>query len=287
LRVLITGSTGFVGSSIVPILKRFYDVDTPSRSELNLLEAGAVEQYFRKEKFDVVVHLANPTAQNPIDRKEELLELSLRVFTSLAHCSHLFGKMIYLGSGAEYGKHRALVQISEEEFGKELPKDAYGLSRYIMNDIAAQKTNITNLRLFACCGPNDPPYKLIQHAIGCIERGETITQRQNMLYDFLYVEDIAYILRYFVEHEPLYKAYNLCSGTGVLTGDVANEVRKQLNSDIPIVFENETLGLEYTASNERLRLELPGWKPTPIEAAVHQILLQRKSLRGVIKRGVL
>jgi hypothetical protein len=47
--------------------------------------------------------------------------------------------MIYIGSGAEYGKHRAIVNAAEDAFGQELPRDAYGLSRYLMSEIAVRQ----------------------------------------------------------------------------------------------------------------------------------------------------
>ena len=270
--VLLTGSTGFIGQNVTPILLKQYNVETPSRKELDLLDPEAVRRYLAHGKFDIVVHLANPTAQNPIDKKDELFERSLRVFTSLAHCSDLYGKMLYLGSGAEYGKHRALTQVTEEEFGQVLPRDSYGLARYIMNDITERKGNIVNFRLFACCGPSDPPYKLIQHIIGCVQHGETITQRQNTLFDFLYASDIAPVFQYFIENEAKYKAYNLCSGEQTYTAGIANEVKRQMDSDLPIAFDKEDTGLEYTGANDRLRSEFPSWKPTRIEESIRRII---------------
>jgi GDP-L-fucose synthase len=272
MKILATGSTGFVGTNVIPELKRYYNIDTPCREELDLLNSDEVRTFLKQGKYDAVIHLANPTAQNPIDKKSELFERSLRVFTSLAHCSDLYGKMIYLGSGAEYGKHRALKQISENEFGTELPRDGYGLSRYIMNDIAESKGNIINFRLFACCGPNDPPYKLIQHVINCIKRGEPITQRQNMLFDFLYVSDITPVFQHFIKNEAVHKAYNLCSGMQTYTADIAKEVKRQMNSNLPIIYDDEEIGLEYTGSNTRLRSELPKWKPTDIFESIRRIL---------------
>ena len=270
-RILFTGSTGFIGRNVLPALRGRYDITAPSRSELDLLDAGGVRRYLERGQFDAVLHFATPTALNPADKFDELFERSLRVFTSLLHCGGLYGKMIYLGSGAEYGKHRAIQRAGEDEFGRELPRDPYGLSRYIMSELARRHDGIINLRLFGCYGVGDPPFKLIPHVIGCIRKGGPIELRQNTYFDFLYVRDIVPVLAYFIENRPKYNTYNLCSGEPVLTGDIAGEVRRQMKSETPIVFRQEGLGLEYTGDNSRLRGEIPDWKPRSIGEGIKEI----------------
>ena len=270
--VLLTGSTGFIGMNVEPILRNEYSVAAPARSELDLLDAGSVRRYLERGQFDTVVHLATPTAQNPIDKYEELFERSLKAFMSLLHCCNLYGKMIYLGSGAEYGKHRAITKISENEFGRELPQEPYGMSRYIMNELAACHYNITNLRVFGCYGRGDPPYKLMQHIIGCIRGNEPIELRQNTLFDFLSVHDIAPAIVHFIENQAEHKAYNLCSGEPVMIGWIAEEIKRQLGSTAPVVFKQDGFGLDYTGDNSRLRAEIPGWKPRTINEGIKELL---------------
>jgi GDP-L-fucose synthase len=270
--MLLLGSTGFIGRNATPYLRDRYEIATPTRADLDLLDSAATRRYLKRGEFDIIVHLANPTAQNPVDREEELFERSMRVFASLAHCNDLYGKMLYIGSGAEYGKHRSIERIAETDFGRELPRDAYGLSRYIMNELAEKAGNIHNLRVFGCYGSGDPPYKLMPHIIGRIRANEPIELRQNVRFDFLYVKDIAPVLVHFVENEPKHKAYNLCSGEPVTIGGIAMEIRRLMNSNAPIVFEKDGLGLAYTGSNERLRAEAPQWRPTAIEAGIKEML---------------
>jgi GDP-L-fucose synthase len=270
--ILLTGASGFIGGNLLPLLRRQFNVSAPGRAQLDLLDAGAVRRYLERGRFDAVIHLANTTAHNPVDKLEEHFERSLRVFTSLFHCSELYGKMLYLGSGAEYGKHRAIVRVLEEDFGEELPRDIYGLTRYIMSELALNRENIINLRLFACCGPGDYAFKLIPHVISCVRAGKPIALRRNALYDFLYVEDIAPVLIHFIMNEPRHKVYNLCSGQPALVAAIAAETQRQMGSELPIVFEFDGYGLEYTGDNRRLRAEIAGWQPRSIQESVKGIL---------------
>lgn len=271
-RVLITGTTGFLGRHISDALGKIFDVAKPDRTKLDLSDTVAVEEYLARQKFDVVIHLANPTGRNSVDKQEELFERSLKIFNNLARCSEHYGKMIYIGSGAEYGKQRDIVEVSEETFGTLLPQDSYGLSRYIMSEIAEGKNNIIPLRLFGCCGENDPSYKLIPHIANCIAGNRPILLRENKRFDYLYVEDIAPVLEYMVTHDLQHKAYNLCSSEPILISEIAEEVKKHMRSELPVVFENTDLGLEYTGSNARLKAEIPGWEPTEIREAIRRIV---------------
>lgn len=47
------------------------------------------------------------------------------MFTNLTTHHDLYGKMVYFGSGAEFGKHRDVIKVSEENFGEIIPTDMY------------------------------------------------------------------------------------------------------------------------------------------------------------------
>jgi GDP-L-fucose synthase len=277
--LLLTGASGFIGRNILPILhKKGYSITSPLRTELNLLDADSVRRFLVFGKFDTVLHLAGPTGHNPLDPPGELFERSIRVFMTLASCAGFYGKMIYIGSGAEYGKHRAIVQIHEDSFGEELPRDAYGLSRYVMSELANGYSNIINLRLFACCGPGDPKHKLIPSVIEQASKGNTVVLRQDCFFYFLYVTDIADVLIHFIEKSNHYNNYNLCSGKRIKITTIAEEVCRQMDVDAAVICQKDGFNLEYTGSNDRLLAEMPEWKLTSMNDSIANIL----KLEGVI-----
>jgi len=276
-RLLLTGASGFIGRNVLPILqKKGYNVSTPTRSEINLLDADTVRRYIESGQFDVVLHLANPTGHNSKDVPEELFERSVRVFMALASCAGFYGKMIYIGSGAEYGKHRPIVLIHEDTFGEELPKDAYGLSRYVMSELAKGYSNIINLRLFACYGPGDPKHKLVPSVIEQALNGNTVELRQDCFFDYLYVTDIADVLTHFIEHDNLYKNYNLCSGKQIKITTIAEEVCRQMGINANVICQKDGLNFEYTGSNARLLNEMTYWRPLSMKDSVTKILKAEK-----------
>jgi GDP-L-fucose synthase len=272
-RLLLTGASGFIGRNVLPILReKGYDVIAPVRGELDLLDSDAVRRYLRAGRFDAVFHLANPTGHNPLDVPEELFERSIRVFMALATCPDFYGRMIYIGSGAEYGKHRPLVKVREDSFGEELPKDAYGLSRYVMSELTKGYSNIINLRVFACYGPGDPKHKLVPSVIEQALNSNTIELRQECFFDYLYVTDIADVLIYFIENNNRYKDYNVCSGKRIKITTIAEEVCRQMGVNATIKCQEDGFNLEYTGSNERLFAEMPEWRPTTMNDSIANIL---------------
>ncbi|RJE85648.1 NAD(P)-dependent oxidoreductase [Paenibacillus sp. 1011MAR3C5] len=256
-KILITGKTGFIGRNIYPILNEKYDVSAPSRQELNLLDSNSVYEYLKSGKFDAILHLANPNpVKNPEnDIESNMLKDSLTGFLNLSRHQDLYGKMIYSGSGAEFDKTLDISSIQETEFGRSIPKDVYGFGKYIMNEMALKSQNIINMRIFACYGPTDHYSKFITHCINCCDNKEPITIRQDCYFDYMHVFDVAKIAEFFIDSPLNYHDYNCCSGTRYTLFQIAEEVRKQTNSQNEITFLSDGFNKEYTASNDRLKTE--------------------------------
>lgn len=256
-KVLLTGSTGFVGKNIYPLLKDKYHIVAPTRQELDLKNTEAVYEYIEKGKFDTVIHSANPNpVKNALDNGDTMFEDSMRIFMNFYKARNLCGKLLYLGSGAEYDKSLEIVSIKEEEADRSIPKEYYGFSKYIMNELARGSNNVYNLRLFGCYGPYDHESKFITHAIRCCMRAEDITIRQNCYFDYMHVFDIAKVISWFIENNPKYHDYNVCSGKRISLKEIAEKVKEQMNSPKSVIILNDGFNREYTASNARLINEM-------------------------------
>ena len=155
--VLITGAgpTGVTGRAIREYLENDYSILAPSSKELDLTDDAVVRSYFDTHHIDFVVHCA--TYRSNISQTthmvDEELESNLRMYFALASQSEKFEKMVYLGSGAEYDKSRPIVNVKEEQFGESIPKNKYGLGKYIMNQHCRSSKNIYNLRMFGTLNP--------------------------------------------------------------------------------------------------------------------------------------
>jgi len=254
-KVLLTGSTGFIGSNILPVLRETgnYEVYTPKRHDLNLKDSKCVEDYLLKNSFDIVLHFANPNpARNTGDSSTLIGEDSLRIFTNLFSCSNLYGKMIYTGSGAEFDKSLDIDLVSEEECQRSIPKDSYGFAKYVMNSLSAKSDNVYNFRVFGCYGPGDAATKFITHCIRSILLNKDITIRKDCKFDYLHVLDFARFINWGINSNLKYHDYNVCSGTPVLLSNIAEIVKLLMNSKVEIRLLSDELNRNYTASNKRI-----------------------------------
>jgi len=281
--VLITGGSGFVGRNLSECLGSRFSISAPGRAELDLLDPGAVERFLKEGQYDAVVHAASAVLYGGAAGKGGA-GASLEMFQNIARCSRHFGKMIQLGSGAEYGKSRPLVRVQEEEFGKIVPQDEYGLYKYRCSRQVEASEGITCLRLFGCFGKyEDYSSRFISNAICRSLFGmPVVIANRNVVFSYLYVDDFARIVAHFIESTAQHKSYNVVPDGTVDLLSIARMVGDISGSKLPIAVKNPGMGNEYSGGNSRLRLELPDFRFTPMEQSIGELYGWYEKSKGAI-----
>ena len=260
-KVLILGGNGFAGKNLREYLQQFpseYELYTPNSTELNLLDENKVENYLVEGKFDVVINAAigNPRRDSYNNSIREL-DCDLRMFYNLERCSEYYGKMLYFGSGAEFDKRYPICKVKESDIGKSVPVTDYGFAKYIIGKNIDKSKNIYNLRIFGLYGKYENyGTTFISGACCKVLKGLPISIRQNVYFDYLFIDDFCKIVKYFVDNTPKYHTYNLCSGKSVDLITLANTVKEVSNVDVPVYVCKDGLGNEYTAANNLLLDEI-------------------------------
>lgn len=273
MRLLIMGSTGFVGKNLKEYFVDNFEVIAPSHRELDLLNSAAVENFLRCNHFDVVIHTANTNnTRNKSVTPYDSLDGNLRMFFNLERCKDYYGKLYYFGSGAEYDMQHYIPDMKEEYFGTHIPQDSYGFSKYIMSKYSAKDSNIYDLRLFGVYGKYEEwERRFISNAICRALKGMDITIQKNVYFDYLWVDDLCDIMSWFIENEPKYHHYNVCRGTKMDLYSLAQMVREILDIDCRIVVAEEGLKPEYTGDNERLLNEIGNYEFTSFEDSIQKL----------------
>ena len=213
MRILITGGSGFIGRNLAEQLASVYEVLAPSSSELDLLKEHDVREYLTAHSVDVIVHAATTRSNRRLAAPPDLLDRNCRMFFNLARNAERFGKMIHFGSGAEYDRSELPPLVREDYFDTRVPADAYGFSKYICAKYIERAERIVDLRLFGVFGPyEDYTVRFISNACCRVLKGLPIVLRQDVMFDYLYVKDLARITSWFIENELGHKAYNVCTG---------------------------------------------------------------------------
>ena len=107
-KILIAGATGMVGNSIKKTLikKNYFNLLTPKRDDLNLLDSLQVREWFSKYNPEVVIVAAAKVGgilanfRNPV---EFLLE-NIKIQNNLIENAYTFGikRLLFLGSSCIY-----------------------------------------------------------------------------------------------------------------------------------------------------------------------------------------
>lgn len=271
--VLILGSGGFIGRNLKEYFQKNgrYHVKAPSHRELDLLDEDAVWRYLEQDPPDVVFHCAVYGAGNVLE-EQYVLERNLRLFYNLERCHNLYGRMIYLGSGAEYDKRYDICSVREEDIGKSIPGSPYGLAKYIIGRQIEHSENIYNFRIWGMFGKYEDWQTTFLSGCCCkAVKNYPLSIRQDTVFDYLWVEDFCRIAEWAVGHGFQYHTYNLGSGRKMRLSRLAETVLKVGGKDLDIIICREGLGREYTADSSRFRNEYGSDYSTPVEEAIGQL----------------
>ncbi|MBI2641417.1 NAD-dependent epimerase/dehydratase family protein [Candidatus Roizmanbacteria bacterium] len=129
-KVLILGSSGYIGKNLIEGLRQKYKLLTPTHHELELLNSSAVNSYFLHHKIDIVISCAVVGGSRKEEHVENAFMLNSRIFFNIVRNKRHFTRMIHFGSGAEYDKSISLIKIKEKHFDKRVPSDEYGFFKY-------------------------------------------------------------------------------------------------------------------------------------------------------------
>lgn len=279
--IFISGGSGFIGRNLIEQLSSKYAILSPSHKELDLLDDVKVENYFKKHKVDIVIHGGNIGGTRNTINIPDVALTNIRMFFNIARCKKMYKRMIFLGSGAEYDKRRPIKKIREEDFDQTVPADEYGFSKYICSKYIQQTDNIVNLRLFGVYGKyEDYGLRFISYALCRNIMGLPILINQNVVFDYIYIKDLARIIDFFIQNEPKEKFFNIGRGEGIDLLTIAKCVIDISEKKTKIAVKINGFKNEYTCSNTRLKNTIKDLQFTDFSESLRDLHSYYKSIRS-------
>lgn len=260
MTIFITGSNGFIGSHLRDYLTKNYpqySLLTPSSSELDLVDESAVDRYFNTHSIDIIIHAANRGGgRDTIDMKN-VTEYNLRIFFNLMKHEKNVYKIISFGSGAEYSKHKPIIDVQEENYLSSLPLDEYGFYKSITSRFIEKSDRTVQLRIFGAYGEYENyRYKFISNAIVKNLLHLPITIRKNVYFDYIYIDDLLRMIDYTIHHDMRHKIYNASRGEKVDLITLSQYVNCISDFQAEIIVIEDGFNHEYTSNNQRIMDEV-------------------------------
>lgn len=270
--IFITGAGGFIGRNLKEKFEKKYNLLTPGHKELDLLNEKAVDNFFKRNKIDVVINCAVIGGSRKEEHVESALLGNLRIFFNLLKNKQKYKKMIHFGSGAEFDKSKPIIRVKETDLGIRIPKDEYGFFKYVCSKYIEKEKDIVCIRIFGLFGKyEDYRYRFISNAIINNLKGLSVSMNQNVFFDYVYIDDFVRIVDYFINHNAKNKFYNIGTGKKIDLLTIAKKINEIADKKSTISIKNKGLNNEYTCDNARLKKELKNFLFTDFDESLKEL----------------
>jgi len=266
MKILVTGSAGFIGYHLVngltsnikntvigidsvngyystkvkklrlKILKRKKNF---TFKKINLENTKKLELLIKNFQPDTVFHVAGQPGvlysfKNPLSYKKNNISATKNL--SLICKKYKVKKFIFASSSSVYGDQK---KFPIKESFKKKPKNYYAKTKLICEDIIKKRfinsdTEYMIFRFFTVFGPLGRPDMFIHKFLNSIKKNKNILLHNNgMNYrDFTYVDDLVKILIKTMKNIPTDKILNICRSKPIKTTSLVNLINKIYGNNI-------------------------------------------------------
>tara|TARA_Y100000816_G_scaffold292381_1_gene287349 strand:+ start:10380 stop:11336 length:957 start_codon:yes stop_codon:yes gene_type:complete len=263
MKILITGSAGFIGYSLAKNLLEkkgfkiigidnfndYYDVKLKKKRnillkkyknfsfyKLDLADKNKLKKIFKKNQIDFVFHFAAQAGvRYSIDHPRKYVESNILGFYNILENTKEYKvkRLFYASSSSVYGENNNFPLNERENI---VPKNIYGLSKKINEEIGFlfnkyYNVKLTGLRFFTIYGEWGRPDMMIMKFINCFYKKEIFKLYNfgNHVRDFTYVGDAIEIMYLLLKkHNRLknFEIFNICSNKPVKLKDIVKFLKK-------------------------------------------------------------
>lgn len=262
-RVAVMGAHGFVGRNLTEFLQEKYIVFPVTRDNFSFLEEEKVKTFIKENEIDIIINCANVggSRKNGYAQETPITEDNLRMFFNIENCLLPHMKLINFGSGAQYNKKRDLVKVAEEEIGKVIPEDSYGYSKFVMSKYISKCSNIYHPVIFGLYGKyEDYTFKFISNAIIKNLLRMPITINQNVIFDYLHIDDFLHIIELLLENDYKDKEFNITPMESIDLVSAAEIINCCGGYKSDIIINKAGMNFQYTGANGQLLKMVGGYE---------------------------
>ena len=242
MRILITGSNGYIGKSLYNTLKDKYDITIINRNICDLTNSSSVNSYFSNTWFDTIIHCAISGGHRNKTDGIDVIDNNLRMYYNLIQNKSSYSKFINIASGAEI--------IS--------PESPYGLSKRIISKSILDKDDFFNLKIFAVFDENELETRFIKANIKRYINNQPMQIHFDKYMDFIYMPDLIKIVEYYLENINLPKQTDCTYNTVYKLTEIADIINEL--GDYRVEIKVDGIDESYTGRGNSLPINYIGLK---------------------------
>lgn len=196
MRILILGSTGLLGSSILDILNGEIILN-PSHSEINLTEIKDILNYIDNSNPTHIIYLAGITKIDDAEKNPELASiLNFETPKQIAkYLSFSTTRLIYASTDAIFDGYKNMYHFTENDNPN--PKSIYGKTKLKGEDAVLSASSFnTSVRLINLYGWNQKSY--VYKMINLLKAGHEFEGITDQIKNPTYIDDASNCIKFII-----------------------------------------------------------------------------------------
>ena len=237
-KILVTGSSGFIGKKIVKRLDKLKVITDSNISER--IDLQNKEQVMKLDSADMVIHLGGKTPQNELKWNEYFDNNVIGTLNILEYCiQKKVKKMIYVSSYV-YGNPKYCPIDENHPIN---PHNAYTESKYLGERLCEfycnrSDLNLIILRPFNIFGESMREGFLITNLINSVKTGKKLTiVNKNSKRDFLHVDDFVDLIVKLIDCDFKFEVFNVGAGRSYSFEDIIKKIERMTSQKINVDYE--------------------------------------------------
>jgi GDP-4-dehydro-6-deoxy-D-mannose reductase len=264
-KILLTGSTGFVGKNLIPkLINLGHDVIQLSSKDGDIAKE---ETWTNLPQTEIVIHLASKTSvpESWIKSYDYINCNLMGTVNALNYCKKHNSKLIFISSYL-YGNPD---QLPIKENAALKPTNPYALSKLLSEQACeyyskSENIKIVILRPFNIFGPGQSDNYLIQFVISQLETGNIIKVKDLIpKRDYIYIDDFTDAILNSLTLNSNFNIFNIGSGESYSVQKIIDIIQQLLNTNASVESENERRKNEImdTIADISMANEILHWSP--------------------------